>query len=178
MSALRGHYPFGKFPHHVIGPTVNLGWDTDIAIEDIKRQPPPSNDYPDNIRRWYNNLQHLQRPHNRPWTTDNGHPLDPLFLFIIFLLVIASVAWLILAAQGARRQKQLDNARATALATRLLCPTCKLPTLHWTQESWNAELQYLDGSVKPEQGFTFQCSNCDQTYDFTTDGEYREASDD
>ncbi len=102
--------------------------------------------------------------------------MEPFFWFVLFTAIVAGAAWFLFALRGERRDRLRNNAAATALASRIVCPSCNLPTLQWSREIWDAELQYLDGTSKTEHGFTFFCVNCSQLYDFTDSGDFREAS--
>ncbi|HEX8521141.1 MAG TPA: hypothetical protein VF669_02720 [Tepidisphaeraceae bacterium] len=99
--------------------------------------------------------------------------MDAFYAFLVLALMVACAAWFLLALHGDRRQKRKHYAEATALGSKLVCPTCNLPTLQWSQDTWEAELQYLDGTTKTERGFTYICVNCSQLHDFTTEGAYR-----
>ena len=100
--------------------------------------------------------------------------MDPFLGFILIAVAVVGVVWLVLAISARSREKRRNNAQATALASRLRCPRCNLPTLQWTGETWDAELEYLDGTSRLEHGFTYHCVNCDENYDFTTAGDYRQ----
>jgi hypothetical protein len=102
--------------------------------------------------------------------------MEPFYGFVLFALIVAGVAWFLFALKGERREKRRNHAAATTLASGLVCPTCYLPTLQWSQEVWDAELEYVDGSRKLEHGFTYFCPQCSRLYDFTSAGEYREPS--
>src|SRR5690348_11875985 len=94
-----------------------------------------------------------------------GTGMDAFYVFLILALIVALAAWFLLALREDRREKRKHFAEATALASKLVCPTCNLPTLQWSQDTWDAEMQYLDGTSKVEHGFTYFCANCSRLYD-------------
>jgi hypothetical protein len=78
-------------------------------------------------------------------------------------LVLVAVLLVLRGAQRATRRE------AEALASRLRCPRCDLPSLVWAEQVWAVD-ELHDDREESQSGFTFRCRQCGQAFNFTDEG--------